>query len=309
MREGTFVVMRIKSDFARQIPIPVALVLIAAVTGCGSSESDSSSTSATTSTQIATKTEVGLPSPGEPWDVLFLASRYEVATADVVSQYGQLAEESLGVDVRVPDLTGQSETAWEALQQIRNVAFPGWAEEVAESEIIILVAYPQGSDEGGPTQIDEEREKCKRPGQDTEPPDSGAVATTEFWEPYRALLDQIYDEIWRLREGTPTVLVAADVYDGFLANQRSVGIEEECRAWFEAWSKATRETAEAHGAKWVSLYDLLNGPNHDIVPSEMGWTGPSEGQPTISIRQLNDIGSVMVADALAAVGFEPTDAP
>ena len=304
-----FVVMRIKSSIARQIPIPVALLLLTAVTGCGSSESGSSGTAAMTSSPITTEAGAGLPQPGEPWDVLFLASRSEVATADVFAQYEQLSEESLDIDVRIQDPTGQPETAWQILQQIRNVGFPGMAEEVADSEIIVVVAYPQGSNEGAPTQIDEERDKCKRPGQNTERPDPGAVSTAEFWEPYRALLDQIYTEIWQLRGGSPTVLVAADVYDAFLSNQRSMGIEGECRAWFEAWSDVAREAAEAHGAKWVSLYDLLNGPDHDIDPPEMGWTGPTERHPTISFRQLNDIGSAMVADALAAVGFEPADAP
>lgn len=307
--------MRVKSSTDGRMPIPVALLVLAAVAGCGSSESQSSatavttSTAATASTQIVTDAGVGSPPAGEPWDVLFLASRFELATADVVAQYELLAEESLGVDVRMQDSTGQPQTAWEILQQIRNLGFPGMAEEVAESEVIIVVAYPQGSDEGAPTQIDEARDRCRRPGQDTQPPDPGVVGTAEFWEPYRVLLDQIYTEIWRLREGTPTVLVAGDVYDGYLANQRSVGVEEECRAWFEAWSDAARETAEAHGAKWVSIYDLLNGPGHDIVPQEMGWTGPSEREPTLGSRNLNDIGSALVADALAGVGFVPADAP
>ncbi len=301
--------MRVKSLIAGRLPIPVALVVFAAMTGCGSSEPGPSSTAATTSSQLETEAGAGLPPPGEGWDLLFLASRFEVATADVVAQYEQRAEEFLGVDVTFQDLTGQPETAWEILQQVRDVGFPGMAEEVAESEIIIVVAYPQGSDEGAPTHIDEARDKCKRPGQNPEPPDPGVVATAEFWEPYRVLLDQIYTEIWRLREGTPTVLVAGDVYDGFIANQRSASIENECRAWFEAWSDVAREAADEHGAKWVSIYDLLNGPSHDIAPPEMGWTGPSERQPTLGVRKLNDIGSAMVADALAAVGFVPADVP
>lgn len=302
--------MRIKSWITGRGRIPLALLVLVTVAGCGSSGSGSSAPT-TMNSQITAEAGVGvgLPPPGEPWDVLFLASRFEVSTADVLARYQQLAEESLGVAVRVRDLPTQTAEAWPVLQQIRNVGFPGVAEEVAESEIIIVVVYSQGSDEGGPTHIDEAREKCKRPGQNTEPPDPGVVATAEFWEPYRALLDQIYTEIWQLRRGTPTVLVAGDVYDGFITNQRSVSIEEECRAWFEAWSDVTRETAEAHGAKWVSLYDLLNGPDHDIEPREMGWIGPSEQQPTLGSRQLNDIGSVMVADALAAVGFVPADAP
>ena len=302
--------MRIQSLVAHPTRLLAGLVLLVAATGCGSSEGESSDTGATstTTTQTAAEAEVSLPAPGEPWDVLFLASKFEVATEYVLSQYEELAEEFLGVDVRVKGLTTESTKAWSILQQVRNLGFPGMAEEVAEAEIIVVIAYPQGSDEGAPTQIDEARDVCKRPG-NTKPMDSDVVAGEEFWEPYRLLLDQIYTEIWRLRDGTPTVLIAGEVSEGYLPTQRDVGIEEECRAWFEAWSNASRQAAEAHGARWVSLYDLLNGPGHDIDPFEMGWTGPTELQPTLGTRKLNDVGSALVADALAAAGFTPAEAP
>lgn len=75
----------------------------------------------------------------------------------------------------------------------------------------------------------------------------------EYWQPYREVLDAIYAEIWTLRDGLPTVLVASDTHDAYLGKQQEAGIESQCRAWREAWSSVEAEAAVDHGAVMVSI--------------------------------------------------------
>ena len=117
------------------------------------------------------------------------------------------------------------------------------------------------------------------------------------------------DEIWDLREGKPTVLIATDMPTSYIGRRREAGIEEECRAWLESWSDEIRDAAQEHGATMVSLYDVANGPNHDVDWVELGHTGSSDKYAAIWFGTPNEIGSAIVADALAGAGFEPTEMP
>ena len=63
-----------------------------------------------------------------------------------------------------------------------------------------------------------------------------------------------------------------------------------------------REAAEANGAVFVSLFDVFNGPEHDEDPREKGWIS-DDGV------HAGDEGLSVVADALAAVGFDVSEPP
>ena len=132
-----------------------------------------------------------------------------------------------------------------------------------------------------------------------EPP---VVPTVEDWQPYRDVLDEVYDEIWKARGGRPVVLRAHDIYNGFIAPWREVGIEAECTANWEVEMQVIREAAEANGAVFVSFFDVFNGPEHDEDPREKGWID-DDGM------HANDDGGAVAAEALAAVGFELSEPP
>ena len=51
----------------------------------------------------------------------------------------------------------------------------------------------------------------------------------------------------------------------------------------------------------VSAYDALNGPNHDVDIAQAGYLRDE--------MHLNAAGGAVVAEALAAEGFEPSQAP
>ncbi len=113
------------------------------------------------------------------------------------------------------------------------------------------------------------------------------------------MLEQIYDEIWAVRDGEPVVLLVPNALVPAMAAWREAGIEAECTEAMEAWNDAIGRAAETGGATLVSTYDVFNGPGHDEDPREKGWIG-SDG------IHLNGEGKAVIAELLAAAGFEPT---
>ena len=67
--------------------------------------------------------------------------------------------------------------------------------------------------------------------------------------------------------------------------------------------------SEAHGATWVSIYDVLNGPDHDWDPRELGYVGPTEQHPVMFFGKPNEVGAPMIVDALVAAGFDRVAPP
>jgi hypothetical protein len=300
----------------RNTCLSVAALLLVAAAGCSSSEAAPSTTTTAAPTTAAapatTEAGVTLPEPGEPWDLLVLSAMlYQFDPPVTAEWYRRRAEEMLGVEVRMPDTRSTGREAYYMLGHIRGERYPSVAEMVRESEIIVLYTAPERSDEGRATAIDDLYENCEVEASHMtpEPPDLELVHSEAFWAPYRVLLEEIYEEIWRLREGTPTVLIAVDRHDFDIFKQRRAGIEEECRVAFEAWADLVREVGEAHGATFVSTYDLLNGPDHDIDPLEAGYVGPTDEYPLAWYGQPNEVGASMIVDALAAVGFDPVAPP
>jgi hypothetical protein len=82
-----------------------------------------------------------------------------------------------------------------------------------------------------------------------EPP---SAYSPEDWQPYRELLNEIYDEIWAIRAGAPTVLRAIDLYNPRISAWSAAGVESECTAAWEFWSNVIDEAAVANGATMVS---------------------------------------------------------
>lgn len=315
----------ISTNLSRGIVVSFAILMLTAV-GCGSEESEPTTTTAppatsaattttttapattaTTTTTTAAQPELELPGPDEPWDLLFLA--YGLTLGDAAPQmYAERAEQDLGVEVNLHNENGVYPDVLELLGHIGGGSYPDLSDPIRQAEIIVLQPAPHYSDGSNQTAINADLMNCsmKISTTDPKPPET---TTAEYWQPYRQLLDAVYTEIWTLREGLPTVLIAIDTHDPYLDKQREAGIESQCTAWQEAWSSAEAQTAVENGAVMVSIYELLNGPGHDVDPVEMGYVGPTEQYPTIHWTTPNEVAAEMVVEALVAVGFEPWPIP
>lgn len=291
----------------------VVVLLLAACSGSSDESADttlapSTTEQATTTVAAVTTTtevlpDVEVPGPGEPWDVLFIADRSSTI-GDVVSEaYRNRAEDAVGAEVRELESSVPYPRLSTVLDALRDDDFEWMSDRVREAEIIVIQTWPHETLKG--TEIGE----CIKTVFVVEPvpPDPAVYEADEYSAEFRAALDGVYDEIERLRDGVPTVLIGTDSYDSNYGVEQEAGIVDECREFFEWFSGVQRDIAEEHGAMWVSTYDVINGPSHDIDAIEAGSIGPSDAMPDLEYHEPNEVGSVMIADALATLGFEPNN--
>jgi hypothetical protein len=252
----------------------VALVLA----GCGSETAGTvdSGTSPESASPSSAQSDAG-------WDLLYLSdsSGWKVAEA-----YQQLAEQHLGVPVRLIDARAGNRTIGDDIRWIESNP-----SSVATAEIVVLEGAPYGSG------VDESLLTCGS----AQPKNPGAAAAEDF-VPYRDKVAEALDKIWDARSGTPTVVRVTDIYSPITAEYSAAGILDECTHIGELMSDAVRAAAQEHGATMVSALEALNGPDHTQDADALGYIG-YDG------IHLSEAGGRAVAEALAAAGFEPTRAP
>ena len=117
-----------------------------------------------------------------------------------MAEYQREAEAALGVEVNTAyagDI--ESDSVGRLLNLLRGDAYPPLDDLVREAEIIVLITYPELSYDGEEGDIDADSLNCWREAS-TQTPEPPAPTTDEYWAPYTTLLDDIYTEIWALRE-------------------------------------------------------------------------------------------------------------
>lgn len=222
---------------------------------------------------------------GEPWDLVWIS---DSIGAGVAEAWADRIEESEGVEVRVHNHITGSLTI-EGAQHLMNEAWA--AREVADAEIIVVFGNASYS---APTDLD----TCARTGAD--PRDPPQRHTSADLAPYGDVFRDIYDTIFELRAGQPTVIRTYDFFSGALVDWREAGIEPECTAGWEAQADAIREVADEYGVLTASFYDEFNGADHDEDPREKGYIG-ADGW-----HQSHDAGVAAQVEVLHALGYQPT---
>ena len=220
----------------------------------------------------------------EPWDLVWIS---DSIGENVAHRWADRIEESEGVEVRVHDYTVGSLTVEGAQQMITDDAT--LREELADAEIIVV--YGNAS-ESAP----DDASACARSG--TDPRDPPEYHTSADFAPYGDVFRDIFDTVFELRFGQPTVIRTYDFFAGPLADWREAGIEPECTASWEAQADAIHEAADEYGVLTASFYDEFNGVDHDEDPREKGyisadgWHQSTEGMTT-------------EVEVLHALGYDP----
>lgn len=307
----------LSSMLANRRRCALLMVLALATVACRSSESDSTGTtaaaSATSVTEAATTTatpatttttttteptttsdpRLELPAEGEAWDLVYLSNSFGYRVAQ---HYATHAEKALGVTVKAHEQALSRLTAQQALQHLQDLRYPKMGDLIRNAEIIVIYGVPNW-------EVPESREwldTCWYDQRNSPAPTKDY--TEEDWQEYRQELEALFAEVWHLRQGLPTVLRTVDAPIGMISDWREVGKERECIAGWESNFAVLRQAAEAQGVTLVPVFDLFNGPNHDEDPRERGWIEGDGYHP-------NDAGAAAIAEALAAVGFEPNHMP
>ena len=224
----------------------------------------------------------------EPWDLVFISDSRGFGVAQA---WADLTEEAAGVEVRVHDHATGDLSLVQVQEWLTDDSsdFAGELRgEVADAEIVFVFGNPRGA---GP-----DEEGCfPWPAQYAEPPEP---ATPADWAPYGDVLQDIFDAVFELRAGQPTVIRVADEFAAPIASWREAGIEAICTASWEAHAGVIREAADEYGVGTASWYDEFNGPDHDEDPLEKGYIADD------GWHQSGE-GAKVQGEVLHALGYDP----
>jgi lysophospholipase L1-like esterase len=118
---------------------------------------------------------------------------------------------------------------------------------------------------------------------------SSATAIPTITKTFEENLEGILDRIQELRAGKRTAIRVTNLY-----NNGGPG----WAALVEAVNAVTCRVAERHDAICVDVYKAFNGPDGTTDPLALHYLGPDGVHPS-------QAGMNVIADALAAAGYEP----
>jgi hypothetical protein len=225
----------------------------------------------------------------EQWDLVVFADR-NFTPEGFAEAYAQRIEADTGVTVEAQDFALTGLESERILGMIRNESFPNLGEAIAEAEVIVVNGTPPA------VYLD----PCLG-GSIRDRGDVPAFTDDDF-APYVEVLGEIYGEIFRLRDGAPTIVRAFDFYNPWLDVWEEAGVAEACTAAWETFSAAAGQAAQQAGVPFVSMYDLLNGTAHDVDMREAGYLAGA-------MWQASETAEGMMTDALAAPGYAPVAPP
>lgn len=248
--------------------IMAVLVAVAALilTGCGTSGGQPA-----TGAQLDTS---------EPWDLVWFSDSIGGGVAEA---WADRIEETEGVEVRVHDnVVGGVD-----IETVRAMvsAFP----DVPRAEIIVVYGNPSFA---GP----EDMRLCMPDSSLS--PDVPQRHTAADFASYGDVYRDIFDIIFELRSGQPTVIRTFDQFNGMLAAWREAGKEAECTAGWEAHSEAIREASDEYGVLTASFYDAFNGVDHDEDADEKGYIASDDWHASPK-------GLLAQVEVLHALGYHP----
>ncbi len=156
----------------------------------------------------------------EPWDLVWFSDSTGFGLAEL---WGERIHDELGVEVVVHDYAVGGLSAAQVLSWIGDgdVSLPEIKEELAGAEVVVY-GNPEGSGETSDIGT------CV--STDTTPRPAPVRSSAADWQPYGDVLAQVYDIVFDLRDGKPTIVRAMDMYNPVIDDWRAAGIEAECTA-------------------------------------------------------------------------------
>jgi hypothetical protein len=212
----------------------------------------------------------------------------------LADDYAARISAEVGVPVTAFNQTVTGLESDRILAMMRNEGFPQLGDLVAGAEVVVVNGTPGETLVGTPA--DDIIGACL--GASSRQREVSGQLTLEEMRPYIDMLKEVYGQVATLRAGAPTVLIAMDHYNPFLGGWRDAGIESECTQVWETFSESVETAAAEYGIPFVSMYDTLNGPDHDVDAEEAGYLNNA-------MWQANETGTAMMVDALMAAGLTP----
>lgn len=227
----------------------------------------------------------------DEWDLVWIS---DSSGWDVAEIYASMVEEDTGKKVNVMDNWMGGLSAGYVYTVLKgeptpNATLEHLGELIKEAEIVVFYANPEESWEEG------------------NPADWMCVSSIslnyvnncdmETFDTYIQHLEGIYQLIFELRDGQPTIVRAYDAYNPLIARFQEQGAYEDCKACWANYNAAIHQAAASYNIPVAGVAEAWNGPNWDQDPQAMGYTKDSEHP--------NEVGATIIAQALRELGYEP----
>lgn len=223
------------------------------------------------------------------WDLVWISDSSGWGVAPI---YGAMVAEDNGVEVIVHDNWIGHLAAGDVLAALQGEETPSYtlanlADQIREAEVIVVYGNPtQSWGEGNPA-------------------DWNCVGGTlyvnncdmETFNTYIEHMKGIYQIIFELRRGQPTIVRAIDAYNPLVKRFQEAGVYEACKTCWDRYNAAIHSAAAAYHVPVAGVADAWNGPSWEVDPVEAGYTKDGEHP--------NQKGAQVIAEALRATGYDP----
>ena len=212
--------------------------------------------------------------------------------------YASQIEKDVGVKVVLKDYAVPSLSIGQVINALKKegtirIDLSGLSEAISDADVIVLYGNPMDS------YIPENLSDSEVCLFTFIPPTNCSPGTNEK---YISDLKWVWGEIFRLRNGKPTILRTMDMYSSWISIWNEKGVYLACTRCWENLSYSLRIAAEAYHIPFVHRYDAYNGVNHDEDPKEKGYIQSDGTHPS-------DLGAQVTAELLAQLGYEPVPQP
>lgn len=236
---------------------------------------------------------------GSPMDLVWISDSTGWGVAPF---YARRIRSDLGRSVHVQDRWEPSLSALTILERLRSPRHP-WLRLIREAEVIVVSGNPIGLPIKNVT-----RNACVSEGPTVRRP---LPLGPGQWAAYVRTLTAIYARIFEIRGGRPVILRTQNwyvpvLYQGAVLppgkSWQEAGVIAVCTRFWESLSAALGRAAKAYGVGFADLYTAFNGETHMEDPIAKGYIQADNIHP-------NDAGRKVIADAVAALGYERVKRP
>jgi hypothetical protein len=228
--------------------------------------------------------------PGVKWDLVVIG---DSSMWKLNSPFAAQIEKDVGVEVTTHDVTLGGLEAGRVLKSLRTGEPMTYLQDkLREAEVVVMFVNPMKS-------IDPENPHDFTSCFDYKEPGTCSMDT---FEKYIADLKGIWEEIFKLREGQPTILRATDLYNPLVTNWQEHGVFEACTECWVNMSEANRIAAEAYNIPFLSRLEAFSGPDLTENPREKGFIAKDGEHPTELMGQYT-------AELLSQLGYDPVIPP